>query len=171
MLFSSGSVEFLIVGLGNPGSEYDLTRHNVGFRALDFLAGACNTEVRRLKHMALTGKGTLGGHSVLFMKPQTYMNRSGQAVQDAAPCLKSDILTHGDYCLPNIMLSNWKFSGFIDVGSGGLGDRHMDLLWGRWSLRFNLKTTRFCDRFLDAYGREDIEPELLRAIAAIESFF
>ncbi|MBO7158300.1 MAG: aminoacyl-tRNA hydrolase [Clostridia bacterium] len=84
MLFSSGSVEFLIVGLGNPGSEYDLTRHNVGFRALDFLAGACNTEVRRLKHMALTGKGTLGGHSVLFMKPQTYMNRSGQAVQDAA---------------------------------------------------------------------------------------
>ena len=92
-------------------------------------------------------------------------------MQDAAPCLKSDILTHGDYCLPNIMLSNWKFSGFIDVGSGGLGDRHMDLLWGMWSLRFNLKTTRFCDRFLDAYGREDIEPELLRAIAAIESFF
>ena len=75
---------YLIVGLGNPGSEYDLTRHNVGFRALDFLAGACNTEVRRLKHMALTGKGTLGGHSVLFMKPQTYMNHSGQAVQDAA---------------------------------------------------------------------------------------
>lgn len=84
MLFGSGSVEFLLVGLGNPGSEYDHTRHNVGFRALDYLAGACNTEVRRLKHMALTGKGTLGGHSVLFMKPQTYMNRSGQAVQDAA---------------------------------------------------------------------------------------
>ena len=91
MLFSSGSVEFLIVGLGNPGSEYDLTRHNVGFRALDFLAGACNTEVRRLKHMALTGKGTLGGHSVLFMKPQTYMNRSGQAVQDAARFYKVPI--------------------------------------------------------------------------------
>lgn len=91
MLFSSGSVEFLIVGLGNPGSEYDLTRHNVGFRALDFLAGACNTEVRRLKHMALTGKGTLGGHSVLFMKPQTYMNRSGQAVQDAARFYKIPI--------------------------------------------------------------------------------
>ena len=91
MFFSSGSVEFLIVGLGNPGSEYDLTRHNVGFRALDFLAGACNTEVRRLKHMALTGKGTLGGHNVLFMKPQTYMNRSGQSVQDAARFYKVPI--------------------------------------------------------------------------------
>ena len=91
MLFGSGSVEFLLVGLGNPGSEYDHTRHNVGFRALDYLAGACNTEVRRLKHMALTGKGTLGGHSVLFMKPQTYMNRSGQAVQDAARFYKVPI--------------------------------------------------------------------------------
>ena len=84
VLLGSGGVEFLLVGLGNPGSQYDQTRHNVGFRAVDYLAGACNVEVRRLKHMALTGKGTLGGHSVLFMKPQTYMNNSGQAVQDAA---------------------------------------------------------------------------------------
>lgn len=80
----SSGVEYLVVGLGNPGESYDLTRHNVGFRALDFLAGACQTEVRRLKHMALTGRGTVGGKGVLLMKPQTYMNHSGESVGDAA---------------------------------------------------------------------------------------
>lgn len=85
MHFGRGSgVEFLIVGLGNPGDAYDLTRHNVGFRALDFLAGACQVEVRKLKHMALTGRGTIAEHGVLFMKPQTYMNHSGESVADAA---------------------------------------------------------------------------------------
>ena len=84
MFGKTSGVEFLIVGLGNPGSDYEMTRHNIGFRALDFLAGACNTEVRRLKHMALTGRGTVAGHGVLFMKPQTYMNHSGESIRDAA---------------------------------------------------------------------------------------
>ncbi len=84
MIFGSGKIEYLLVGLGNPGSEYDHTRHNIGFRALDYIAGACHTEVKRLKHMALTGKGEIASRGVLLMKPQTYMNRSGQAVQDAA---------------------------------------------------------------------------------------
>ena len=75
---------YLVVGLGNPGREYERTRHNVGFLALDDLASRCGAEVKRLKHMALTGKGTLGGEDVLFMKPQTYMNRSGESVADAA---------------------------------------------------------------------------------------
>ena len=84
MLFGSSNVQYLIVGLGNPGKEYEMTRHNVGFRALDYIAGAINADVQRLKHMALTGKGTVGQNGVLLMKPQTYMNRSGQAVADAA---------------------------------------------------------------------------------------
>ncbi len=84
MLFGSSNVQYLIVGLGNPGKEYEMTRHNVGFRALDYIAGATDTEVRRLKHMALTGKTTVGSHGVLLMKPQTYMNKSGEAVADAA---------------------------------------------------------------------------------------
>ena len=84
MLFGSSNVQYLIVGLGNPGKEYDMTRHNIGFRALDYIAGATNTEVRRLKHMALTGKATIGSCGVLLMKPQTYMNNSGEAVADAA---------------------------------------------------------------------------------------
>ena len=93
-----------------------------------------------------------------------------QTVQQFAPCLKTDVLLHGDYCLPNILLDNWAFSGFIDLGCGGIGDRHIDLYWGAWSLWFNLKTDRYCTRFLDAYGRDKIEPELFRAIGAFECF-
>ena len=84
--------------------------------------------------------------------------------------LKTDTLLHGDFCLPNIMLDAWKPSGFIDVGGGGVGDRHVDLFWGSWTLNFNLKTDKYCQRFLDAYGREHFEPEMLRTIAAVEVF-
>ena len=84
--------------------------------------------------------------------------------------LQNDTLLHGDYCLPNILLNNWRFSGFIDLDSGGVGDRHVDVFWGVWTLFFNLKTNRYYDRFLDAYGREKIEPELLRTVAAFEIF-
>ena len=86
------------------------------------------------------------------------------------PCLKADTLLHGDYCLPNILLDNWKFSGFIDLGAAGVGDRHIDLLWGIWTLRFNLGTNAYSQRFLDAYGRDKAQPELLRGMAALEAF-
>lgn len=84
--------------------------------------------------------------------------------------LKHDTLIHGDYCLPNIMLDNWRFSGFIDLGNGGVGDRHIDLFWGAWTLWFNLKTNEYRERFFDAYGRDKLEPEILKAIAAAEVF-
>ena len=84
--------------------------------------------------------------------------------------LQSNTLLHGDYCLPNIMLDNWNFSKFIDVGNGGVGDRHVDLFWGAWSLFFNLKTDRLRDRFFDAYGRDKIDLDLLRVVAACEVF-
>lgn len=87
-----------------------------------------------------------------------------------AHLLQCDTLLHGDYCLPNVMLDSWKFSAFIDVGNGGIGDRHIDLFWGIWTLYFNLKTDHFTDRFLDVYGRERAEPEMLRLIAALETF-
>ena len=83
--------------------------------------------------------------------------------------LCNDTLLHGDYCLPNVMLDGWRFSGFIDLGNGGMGDRHVDLYWGAWTLRFNLKTDAYRARFFDAYGRDKITPELLRVIAAAES--
>lgn len=93
-----------------------------------------------------------------------------KAVQEFGPLLRRDVLLHGDYCLPNLLLDNWCFSGFIDLGNGGVGDRHIDLFWGLWSLGFNLKTDAWSDRFLDAYGRDVIEPEILRAIGAFEVF-
>lgn len=84
--------------------------------------------------------------------------------------LKNDTLLHGDYCLPNILLDDWRFTGFIDVGRGGVGDRHIDIFWGVWTLYFNLKTNAYYNRFLDVYGRETIEPEMLRTVAAFEVF-
>ena len=84
--------------------------------------------------------------------------------------LKTDTLLHGDYCLPNIMLDNWKPSGFIDLGNAGVGDKHVDLFWGAWTLNYNLKTDKFCDWFLDAYGRQHFEAEMLRVVAAFKVF-
>ena len=91
-------------------------------------------------------------------------------LQENKHLLARDTLLHGDYCLPNIMLDNWRFSGFIDVGNGGVGDRHVDLFWGAWTLAFNLKTEAYRDRFFDAYGRDKIEPHLLSVVAAAEVF-
>lgn len=84
--------------------------------------------------------------------------------------LQTDTLLHGDYCLPNIILQNWQFSGFIDLDSGGVGDRHVDLFWGAWTLHFNLKTDQYRQRFFDAYGRDQVDEEKLRLIAACEVF-
>ena len=91
-------------------------------------------------------------------------------VQTYTPFFAADTLLHGDYCLPNILLHNRQFSGFIDLGCAGRGDRHIDLFWGAWSLRFNLKTDRYRQRFFDGYGKQDICLDLLRAVAAAETF-
>lgn len=93
-----------------------------------------------------------------------------KVVCEIAPHLKHDTLLHGDYCLPNIILKDNHFSGFIDLGNSGLGDRHIDLFWGVWSLGFNLKTDQWTDRFLDAYGRDKIQSEILDGIGAFEVF-
>ena len=84
--------------------------------------------------------------------------------------LKNEVLIHGDYCLPNIVLNDWHFSGFIDLGNGGVGDRHVDLFWGAWTLGFNLGTDAYRDRFFDAYGRELVDEDKLDIIAAAECF-
>ena len=76
--------EFLVVGLGNPDAKYASTRHNCGFMALDYLALRENVKLDRLRFQALTAEREVQGKKVLFMKPQTYMNLSGKAVQQAA---------------------------------------------------------------------------------------
>ena len=87
-----------------------------------------------------------------------------------ANALQNDTLIHGDYCLPNVMLNNWRFSAFIDLGNGGVGDRHVDLFWGAWTLFYNLKTDKYRERFFDAYGRERVDADILRTVAAAETF-
>ena len=81
-------VEWLVVGLGNPGSKYDNTRHNAGFRALESYCARTGQKIDRMKFKALVGEGMLGGRRVLFLKPQTFMNLSGEAVHDAAAFYK-----------------------------------------------------------------------------------
>lgn len=77
------SVDFMIVGLGNPGDKYDNTRHNAGFITIDEIAKAYNINVAKLKYKALIGDGNIDGKKVILMKPQTFMNLSGQAVVEA----------------------------------------------------------------------------------------
>lgn len=89
MLFQkSGGVRWLIVCLGNPGPRYEGTRHNAGFMTADALAKKLNISVNRARFRALTGSGEIGGERVLLMKPQTYMNLSGEAAAEAAKFYK-----------------------------------------------------------------------------------
>ena len=81
-------ITHLIVGLGNPGKEYTFTRHNAGFMTLDYAAEKLGIKVDRAKFKALVGDGMIGKHRVLLMKPQTYMNLSGEAVVEAAAFYK-----------------------------------------------------------------------------------
>ena len=76
----SSSVDFLVVGLGNPDKKYEQTRHNTGFIAVDYIAEKRNVNINRIKFKSVVGEGNINGHKVLFMKPSTYMNNSGQAV-------------------------------------------------------------------------------------------
>lgn len=79
----SSSVDFLVVGLGNPDKKYEQTRHNTGFIAVDYIAEKRNVNINRIKFKSVVGEGNINGHKVLFMKPSTYMNNSGQAVVEA----------------------------------------------------------------------------------------
>ena len=79
----TGPVEAIVAGLGNPGREYENTRHNAGFLVLDQIAGSCGVRLDRLKYKSLCADAVLGGRRVLLMKPQTFMNLSGQAVTEA----------------------------------------------------------------------------------------
>ena len=85
MLFKkTGAVSWLIVFLGNPGPRYEMTRHNAGFMAADAMAKEKNLSINKARFKALTATCEIGGESVLLMKPQTFMNLSGEAVSQAA---------------------------------------------------------------------------------------
>lgn len=83
--------------------------------------------------------------------------------------LENTALLHGDYCLPNVMLDNWRVSALIDLDHAGLGDRHVDLYWGAWTLCFNLGHDRLRNRFFDAYGRDHVDMNKISLISIIET--
>lgn len=85
---SSGGIQYLIVGLGNPDKKYRNTRHNTGFIAVDYMAKELGVEIGKKKFDSLTAEATLAGEKVLLMKPQTYMNLSGVAIEKAASFYK-----------------------------------------------------------------------------------
>lgn len=84
----TGAPEYMIVGLGNPGKQYELTRHNAGFLFADLLADKNSTKINKIQFKSVTGIITLGNTKCLLMKPQTFMNNSGEAVREAAAFYK-----------------------------------------------------------------------------------
>ena len=96
---------YIIAGLGNPGKEYENTRHNVGFHVIDALADKYNISVLELKHKAMTGRGYINGQKVVLVKPLTYMNLSGESLRPVTDYYKIDpeeelIVISDDISLP-----------------------------------------------------------------------
>lgn len=87
-MFNNQSIEFLVVGLGNPGTKYTITRHNAGFLTIDLFAQENNFKIDKLKFHALIADKKINGHRCIFMKPQTFMNLSGDAVAECAAFYK-----------------------------------------------------------------------------------
>lgn len=71
---------YLVAGLGNPGTQYEMTRHNIGFHTIDYIADELGVKVKKLKYKALYGECEIGGEKVFLIKPQTYMNLSGESI-------------------------------------------------------------------------------------------
>lgn len=85
---------YLIAGLGNPTSQYENTRHNVGFDAIDYIAAENNISVDTKKHKALIGKGIIAGEKVILAKPQTFMNLSGESIREIVSYYNIDPKSH-----------------------------------------------------------------------------
>lgn len=109
----------IIVGLGNPGKEYEMTRHNIGFLTLDILARKHGIEIRRNRFQAYFGEGFIGGRKVMLVKPDTYMNNSGCAVRELVNYYKTEpdelMVIYDDADLPE---------GYIRIRDGGSAGTH-----------------------------------------------
>ena len=81
---------YIIAGLGNPGKQYEHTRHNAGFDVIDWIADKYNIDITEKKHKALCGKGVIAGQKVVLVKPQTFMNLSGESIIEVLSYYKVD---------------------------------------------------------------------------------
>lgn len=125
---------YLIAGLGNPGREYEMTRHNIGFEVIDYMAGQYNVKVNKLKFKALFGELHLDGEKVYLLKPQTYMNLSGESIREFSAFYKIPpehiIIVNDDISLD---------AGRIRIRAKGSDGGHNGLK----SIIFNLQSDRF----------------------------
>lgn len=87
---NKGVIMYIVAGLGNPGKEYENTRHNIGFMVIDAAAGIYNINLTEKKHRAIIGKGIIGGQKVILVKPQTFMNLSGESIREVIDYYKID---------------------------------------------------------------------------------
>lgn len=83
MLLRSSPIEYIIVGLGNPGDKYKHNRHNAGFMCVDYILQKFSLKINKVKYKSICGEANIIGHRVLIMKPQTFMNNSGEAIREA----------------------------------------------------------------------------------------
>lgn len=73
---------YLIAGLGNPGNQYEMTRHNIGFHTIDYIADKAGVKIKKLKYKALYGETEINGEKAFLLKPQTFMNNSGESIAE-----------------------------------------------------------------------------------------
>ena len=148
MFGSRPAVEWIIAFLGNPGPKYENTRHNAGFMAGDAMEKLLGAGMTRLRHRALTARVEIDGHGVLLMKPQTYMNLSGEAVGEAARFYKVPpehvIVVSDEMALP---------PGSVRIRTGGSAGGHNGLK----SIIAHLGTDRF-PRIRLGIGEPEYEP-------------
>lgn len=168
---------YIIAGLGNPGREYVGTRHNVGFEVLDAVAAKFDIKINKLKFNGMYGEGKICGEKVLLVKPQTYMNLSGESIRDFAAWYKVDstrtIIIYDDVSLP---------TGKLRLRPKGSAGGHN----GVKSIIYQLNTDVFprikvgvgkpenpdfdlADYVLGKFGRDEVKTLVASAITAAEA--
>lgn len=126
---------YIIAGLGNPGGKYEKTKHNMGFQVIDLLADKYHIEMNQKKHKAICGTGIIEGVKVLLLKPQTFMNLSGESIRDAVDFYKIDpetelIVIYDDISLPPGHLRSEKKEVQEDTTA-------LKILFSIWGLRYS----------------------------------
>lgn len=174
---SAGKPEFIIAGLGNPGKEYEYSRHNAGFLCLDILCNKYKIKTDRVKYRALTCTAVIEGHSCLIMRPQTFMNNSGESIKAAADFYKIPpekvIVIYDDISLP---------TGTLRIRKKGSAGGHNGIKSIIWQLNSDVfprlkigvgdrkdKDDDLKDYVLGRFSKEDMETLKKTMEKAVES--
>ena len=141
---------YVIVGLGNPDKKYEHTRHNIGFDVIDALADKYNISVTDKKHKALCGSGVIEGMKVLLVKPQTYMNLSGESVAEVMNFYKLDPDEEMIVIFDDISLEPGRIRIKVGVGEKPQGWDLADHVLGRFSSEDRAKVEEAIGHAMDA---------------------